>query len=298
MKKKVFFFIVVITLFLISLTSIYAASTLASSSVYYDKSTSGSTKTNVQDAIDDLYTKTKYISFKVGDYVKMTPAKTSFKIPKTLTGYTSDQTINPSELTLWRVIRINSDSTVDMVAVNISSSKVYFTGLNGYLNLIGTLNYIAQQYENPKYTIGSRHTGYINQTEYITNTSKFTYPPSLTATTSNTNNESVGGGDWLYTTDVDLIRSTFGYVQAAIVNGSASNYWLASRVYVYHSTTSYAWNSFDIASTGSIENSCIYKYLNGFVSCDYGNHIRPIVTLGTNIRGTGSGTSASPYVLS
>ena len=82
MKKKVFFFIVVITLFLISLTSIYAASTLASSSVYYDKSTSGSTKTNVQDAIDDLYTKTKYISFKVGDYVKMTPAKLVLKFLK------------------------------------------------------------------------------------------------------------------------------------------------------------------------------------------------------------------------
>lgn len=227
----------------------------------------------------------------------MTPTKTSFSIPSTLTGYTSDQTINPSELNLWRIIRINDDGIIDMVSEYVSSSKIYFTGQIGYLNLIGTLNYIAEQYENSKYTVSSRHTGYINQTEYITNISKFTYPPSLTSTTSDTSNETVGGGDWLYTADYDLIKNNVGYVEAAVVNSSASNYWLASRVYRYTSTRSYSWNSFNIDSTGSIKNFCIYEYSDGFVNCDYGNSVRPIVTLKSGIKAEGSGTSNDPYVL-
>ena len=46
---------VILTIFI----SVSAATTLSSSSVHYDNTNSGSTKTNVKDAIDDLYVKTE-----------------------------------------------------------------------------------------------------------------------------------------------------------------------------------------------------------------------------------------------
>ena len=74
----------------------------------------------------------------IGQYVSMTPTSTSYKISKGLTGYSSDQTINPSELNLWRVIKKNEDGTIEMVSDSISSKYVYFNGQTGFLKLVGT----------------------------------------------------------------------------------------------------------------------------------------------------------------
>lgn len=288
-----------------AMVGVRAATTLSSKSVYYDNSTSGSTKTNIKDAIDDLYSKTKMISFKVGDYVKMTPTKTSFVVPKTLTGYTENQTINPSELNLWRVIRINSDGTVDMVSQYTSSNNLFFYNLDGYKNLVGVLNLVSKQYVNNKFTVASRNPGYINQTEYITNTSKFINPAPWTTTTSNNNNESLGGGDISYTTDNQLIKTAIGNLIAYSVDNKTSGqsyYWLASREYNYVSTTHYRWCGRRIDSAGNNNITYFYNFYNtSFGINNYANtaaKLRPILTLGTNIRGTGAGTSASPYVLS
>ena len=80
---------------------VYAATTLSSSSVYYNNANSGGSSNTVSGALDELYNLAKTTNFKVGDYVKMTPTKTSFTVPMTLTGSTVNKTINPSELNLW-----------------------------------------------------------------------------------------------------------------------------------------------------------------------------------------------------
>ena len=41
---------------------------------------------------------------KLGDYISYKPSRASFTVEKKDTGYRDDQIINPSELTLWRVI--------------------------------------------------------------------------------------------------------------------------------------------------------------------------------------------------
>ena len=181
-------------------------SAIATKDITYDNSKSGLTSTNLQGAIDEIYEKAKPTEFKVGDYVSMTPTKTTFTVPMTLTGYTSNHTINPSELNLWRVIRINSDNTVDMVSE--------------YVNYIGTLNYIAKQYENQKYTSGSRHMGYNGtQTEYITDTSALTSTTApQTSATSSSNvtsaTEAKGLGDMGYETDYNLVNTALGTLEA------------------------------------------------------------------------------------
>ena len=111
--------------------------------------------------------KVKMVDFKIGDYVNMTPTSTEYIVQSNITGYSSDQTINPSELSLWRVININDNDTIDLVSEYASSASVYLDGKIGYQNSISVLNKIASQYTNPKYTVASRHMGYSNQTEKI-----------------------------------------------------------------------------------------------------------------------------------
>jgi hypothetical protein len=305
--KKIIYIIIGIAIgSIITLTlTTNAASQLASSSVGYDNTNSGSTKTTVKDAIDELYEKANICQnsteFEVGDYVSMTPTKTSFTIPSTLTGYTSNQTINPSELNLWRVIKINDDNTVDMVSEYVSSMSVYFQGSTGYQNAIGTLNYIAKQYENEKYTVNSRYMGYNNQTEYIT-TSLTTSNSGTSSTNSSTTSsqEAKGSGDTWYTTDTGLVKMATGSITAYSVSDktTVNAYWLASRYYYYISSAYYFWSLRYVSTDGGIYYNHLYSFSSsGYSSESYNKTLRPIITLKSGIKATGTGTSEDPYVL-
>ena len=281
-------------------------SAVATKDITYDNSKSGLTSTNLQGAIDEIYEKAKPTEFKVGDYVSMTPTKTTFTVPMTLTGYTSNHTINPSELNLWRVIRINSDNTVDMVSEYVSSVSVYFKGQTGYQNYIGTLNYIAKQYENQKYTSGSRHMGYNGtQTEYITDTSALTSTTApQTSATSSSNvtsaTEAKGLGDMGYETDYNLVNTALGTLEAKQVGTTtAQNYWLASRHNSYVSSSDWDFGGRYIIGSGSLRSGYLYGYsYGGFRASKDRKAVRPIVTLKSGVKASsGDGSSSSPYVL-
>ena len=308
-------------------------SAVATKDITYDNSKSGLTSTNLQGAIDELNEKAKKINhcaeisgnavkFKVGDYVQMTPRSTSYTTDTSMTGYTSTQTIYPSELKLWRVIRINSDNTVDMVSEYVSSVDVYFEGKTGYQNYVGYLNTIAHQYENSCYTIESRYMGYDGtQTPYITDTSalNLTSAPQ-TSDTSNSNvtsaTEVKGLGDIGYKTDYNLVNTALGTLVANKVGTTtAKAYWLASRHYSYFHDHAYddVYNTYwtfrgrYIYTSGSLDNRYLYSYGSGpLIGCtgcprsdSYGAAVRPIVTLKSGVKassGDGS-SSSSPYVL-
>ena len=285
----------------------YAATVLSSKDVTYSNTSSGLSATTVQGAIDEIYEKAKSTEFKVGDYVSMTPTKTTFTVPMTLTGYTSNQTINPSELKLWKVIRINSDKTVDMVSEYVSSVNVYFSGQTGYQNYIGTLNYIAKQYENQKYTSGSRYMGYNGtQTEYITDTSALTSPTApQTSETSSSNvtsaTESQGLGDMGYETDYNLVNTALGTLVANKVGTiTATVYWLASHGYYYNSSAGWSFDGRYINASGGLRSYGLYNYLSGgFNTYSVSGAVRPILTLKSGVKASsGNGSSSSPYVLS
>ena len=216
------------------------------------------------------------------------------------------QSLNPSELNLWRVIKKNADGTIEMVSENVSSKKIYFYGCVGYQKLVGTLNLIAKQYENELYTIGSRHMGYNGQTEFITDTSKFIYPAPWTSSTSNNDNEIYGGGDNLYNNDVSLVRKAVGNLNATRIGSQyAVDYWLASRNYSYTTTNLYKFVGrmvYSIASASTInsENNalCAVSTSSGVLrGTSYQYYIRPIVIIKAKLIATGSGTSADPWVL-
>ena len=311
MKKKNYK--ILIGLFIgifISITTVYAVTYIGSGSdLTYDNTSSGLTSTNVQDALDELYKKCpkKFLCMKkkntlaVGDYVKMTPTKSSYTTDTSMTGYTETQTINPQELNLWRVISLNSNGTVDVISEHISTTNVYFKGKTGYQNFVGYLNVLASQYENSTYTKGSRYFGYNGQTEYITDTSKFTNSAPWTCSTGESCNsvESQGGGDILYQKDYDLVKNAIGTLEAKHVDGTPFAYWIASRYYNYDSLTFYYWCDRVIGPFGDVEGSGLYYYGDSsFSDYDDSSALRPVLTLKSGLKYSGIGTEDYPMEIS
>jgi len=236
----------------------------------------------------------------LGDYVSYTPTKTSATVNKAQTGYTGTQAaIKPSELKLWRVLEVNADGTVDLISEYVSSTVVYFQGLTGYKNYVGELNRLASQYETSGITVGSRYFGYNNQTEFITDTSKFVNPPPWTVSTSDNSNESSGGGDILYLKDFNQLNTALGTrVAYKVGTTTATTYLMASRDYYYSSSTSYFWYGRCVNTSGAANRNFLYYYnKTSFNTFNYSYALRPIVTLGSGLQYTGEGTSGSPYVI-
>ena len=298
---------------MISGIGVYAVA-VASSSVSYDNTSSGSSATTVKEALDELYGKvpkspTGCITppFNEGDYIQLIPNSKSYVVSSSLTGYTSDQTINPSELTLWRVIKKNP-CNVEVVSEYVSSTGVYFYGTTGYANFVGALNEIARQYIN-KYTTSARMMGYDGQTEYISDTSAFDgstdTPPSTTPTLTpetGTGEEYSGGvlGDTLYLKDYLLVKNVYGNVIANIVGTTTvAAYWLSSRSFGYVSAPYWGFGGRIVLSSGSLAFYFFHHFNSGgwYDDANYSS-VRPILTLKSGITTSGgSGTKDNPYTL-
>ena len=280
----------------------------------YDNTKTGVNCSDAQCMLDYLATKLTNkgtTKFKVGDLVQVTPQNSSYTTKTKYTGYSSTQTINPKELNLWRVIRVNSDGTYDAVSEYVSSISPYFIATLGYKNLSGYLNKLASQYENPRYTVGSRIMGYNGQTEFISDTSYFggTDLKAGTEWTSSTSGtpaeEYLGRGDSLYSTDYGLVKAAYGGAAASysIANKVGTTtptiYWLGSRRYSYsHYSFSFEIRFVDSYGRADYNRFRSYSYDSGWwydFSRSYA--LRPIITLRSGLTATGSGTASDPYVL-
>ncbi len=241
----------------------------------------------------------------VGQYVKYKPSKSSYSISTSLTGYSSYQTINPSELDLWRVIRKNSDGSIDLVSEYLSSKSIAFEEKEGYKKYIGTLNTIASQYETSGITSGSRYMGYNGQTQNITDetalnkTSDAAWTSSTTASNSPKGSirEAQGGGDTLYETDTDLVRAACGNTLIAKESGALLNreYWLASRFFEYYDSDNWSFEARNVDRNGDVKVGMYYWPNNSF-NVRGMSYLRPIVTLKAGIQASsGDGTKSNPW---
>ncbi len=284
MKKRIKQIIGVIIGIIIGISTTVGATTIFNSKdiTYSSDKTS---KTNVKDSLDELYTNLgkcpeglSCVNLKLndiaelGDYIKMTPTSTLYTVSKDLTGSSRDQTINPSELNLWRVIKKNEDGTIEVVSEYVPSGGISFFGKMAYINFIGVLNQVAAQYTNDKYVAKTRHMGYSNQVEYCEN---------ITNCLSDTG----------YKEDLETVESALGTL-APKTFGTTNHYWLASR------------------GTRS-EGKCLQYIRDGALACgdtvltnsglegSSGSRPRPILTLKADVKiKNGSGKSESTaYVL-
>ncbi len=228
----------------------------------------------------------------VGDYIKMKPTSSSMSVSSSLTGCQSNQTINPSELDLWRVISKNADGTMDVISNNVSSFELAVCGEIGYRNLISTLNTVASFYKNEMFTTNARHMGYMNQTKVIAGK---LYSDTLSTNQSNNNGifETSGGGDLLYQYDYDLTNSAVGTLTAKKPDGTITSYWLASRNYYANSAAGYSYGARIVGNSGAVSGSTLLYIDHGEQGAnDFGYSVRPILTLKESLLiGSGDGKS-------
>ncbi len=267
---------------------------------------------SVKDALDGLYVKAAaresatcpsyYTCIRqkntpdVGDYIQMTPTITRFTTDRNKTGYLSylsTSTIYPSRVNMWRVIRKNSDGTIEIVSAEPTPETVAFATITGYVNYIGYLNVLASKYENSKYTIGSRHMGYSNQTEYITDTSKLTTSESnaWTCATGESchpeNQENLGGGDFGYVTDYNLLKN----INAISM---AKDYYVASRYVDYGD-----WFECRTIEDGLLTSDAVAYWSSGKLETSFSEYsLRPILILKAGISYTpAAGVADDPFIL-
>ena len=145
-------------------TTVGAVTVFNSKNITY--SSSATSKKNVKEALDELYLKAVNVEqcpsdyhcltgnfaniLEVGNYIKMIPTSTSYSMSAGPSGTYNQDTINPSELDLWRVIRKNADGTIDVVSEYVSSGNVAFAEEQGYQSLVGLLNHASSSYMKMK----------------------------------------------------------------------------------------------------------------------------------------------------
>lgn len=263
---------------------------------------------------------------KIGDYIYMVPSLASYTITSELTGCTgtsntttacnAKQNIKPSDLRIWRVLKINEDNTIEAISEYVSNETIYFYGKTGYMNWVGGYNTLAKQYYNKAYTLDPndsstpkkafREIGFYDQTEWLTDENKIVFNSNWKNETSNNDYEKEGWGDVNYKYDVDLVKNILGNLIATNSSGTAKNYVLSSRVvgsYLANSTSGITENYFEgryINTTGSVVEYNLYWYrlsTNLYSSNRRGAGVRPIITFKANINALGSGTKDSPWML-
>ncbi len=294
-KSNYKFLIGVIVGLLLSGTGVYAANTIYSSNVTYDNSNSGLSATNVQDALDETYTRC-FPQPKLGDYISLTPTTTTYIVKP---GSWLETILNPQELNIWRVISINEDGTLDIISENVSSETISFYGASDYRKYVNTLNTIASKYENSNYTIGSRYFGYNGQIETLSSIKGGMPPWDCSTNESCSPSEIEGGGDMLYERDYNLVKEALGTLEATIAgsNTKTLDYFTASRYY-YYSSNSY-WSFGGRKASLSYDGTGMYDYAaNAYESSVDSGYIRPILILKANLKYTeGTGTKNDPYTL-
>lgn len=244
----------------------------------------------------------------LGDYFTMTPDSDSYKVLATDTGASSDVTINPQELNLWRVVNVNQDGTFDAVSEYVSSSKITFKGDAGYKNYVKVLQDIAAQYAKSGYTVGTRAFGYDGQTLVVDDTK---YNNAVTTIEPNsyyrtpvlntgTGQEYDDGalGDNLYLKDTEMVtpfyRTYENYGGAATTKNQPDDYavyWLASRFL-------FKWDhgQFHAETSGLVMGDVL---LYGRININSGSSagVRPIITIKSNLNiASGTGNKSDPYV--
>ena len=232
---------------------------------------------------------------KLGSYVEMIPTGSNFRV---------DRDIDVSKTNLWRVLKKNSDGTLELIADNPSDGFYMPQGNSSYLNYVDMVNGYASHYKNDKYTINTRCPGYNGQTQkidsnnFVIPSSFFISPSSLSTTdaTVDNSNEKIGGGDVMYQQDLDLINNVYGTLKAN------KPYYVGSRVkrIEHKSIYQWYWDGRIIDYSGNLKSISFITRCSNTCAAGYSGYagIRPIITMKANlVIESGKGTKAKPFVL-
>lgn len=245
----------------------------------------------------------------VGSYFSMVPNSTSYTLSLNDSGCDEEQTINPSELSLWRIISQNSDGTYDAISEYASSTNICLKGTRGYANLVGALQSVAQSYNNSNYTNAARIFGYKGQTSTISDTSSFdgstdgaiseeATPEILSGDEEEYNNGILG--DTMYLRDYQLVKDVYeNNLTTSRVNDNTkiASYWVGSRSYKYLGNNYYRFYAKNVDVSGNISASKPLRiHISNWSDGEASFAVRPIITIKPNlVISDGVGNINSPY---
>ncbi len=97
-------------------------------------------------------------SLKIEEYVEYTPdMESTYSLSSSVSGYTSNQTINQDTSLKWQILSINNDGTIDLISNKQTDQLISFIGALGYNNCVYILNDIcAKQYSNKELGVTAR----------------------------------------------------------------------------------------------------------------------------------------------
>ncbi len=248
----------------------------------------------------------------VGDYFTLVPDEAT---ARSSVQYISCNTPTADQ-SLWRVININNDKTVEAVSEYVSTNNASIAGRpDGYKDLVAGLQSIASKYAKSGYTIETRMFGFDGQTLSISDASEFTTTTSSTSTYSTPTPETGTGqeygdgvfGDSLYLRDYQLVSAVYKtdpttYGSSGLIaydkENNAKEYFIASRYYGWARFSGKTFSARYIDTSGNIRNEYIVHYYSSwdYQSANYA--VRPIITLKSGITiANGTGTKDDPLNL-
>jgi len=243
----------------------------------------------------------------VGDYITYVPSSTSYTVPTTVSGYTSNQNFNPSGTRSWRVLS-NDGENIEIISTE-SVGTLYLGGETGYINAVQTLNDMSRAFVNSTYAESGRSLGYYDETRYTSETnsgSAMTEAELANYKVIDTSiypvSENINGG-FPYA-DYQYIAEGTTNLNKVIGNGAV---WLASRFEEGLSDSSFYVrykNGTSSAVVAELLKRFYYyvdNYDEGYWETSVSRHsygVRPIVTLKADLKvTTGSGTESDPYII-
>ena len=243
----------------------------------------------------------------------------------------------PQDTTLkWRVMNINDDGSVELVSATPISSSVYFQGSIGYNNGVLLLNDLCKsQYSNSTLGVTARSidlediekkfnsTGINARNTYNngnktygqtqTYTNNYSYTPDIYNHVGKTAAEE--SKDY-YSTPTTATHSQKGTLEVQqtyyyfsntpssyfddstfyeLIFGTGTAYWLASR-YAYCISTQ---ADFGLRYVRNADLYGYYLFVSNIGVPDGGHRVRPVVSLGSNIKiSTDGGTADAPRTIS
>ena len=242
----------------------------------------------------------------------------------------------PQDTTLkWRVMNINDDGSVDIVSAAPISSNVYFQGSIGYNNGVLLLNDLCKtQYSNSILGVTARSinlediekkfnsTGINARNAYSSNqqygnsqtySGDFSYSPYIYDMVGKTTAEESKDYYSTPTTATSTKKGTLKLQQTyygfsntpasyfgdstfhELIFGTGTTYWLASRYADCTSTLA----DFGLRNVYSADLSGSILFNSTNYALSYTLHVRPVVSLGSNIKiSTDGGTADAPRTIS
>ena len=279
--------------------SVIAATYFPSNDVTYDNSESGLTSTNVQGAIDELYTEcTKEPTAGESIIEDAGLEKDPYECRYFFTGANPNNYITfNNEKAGWRIISVECDGTIKIMRINSIGNQLWDTSESNNWARPASLN----TYLNGTYYNGLSATAQSQIVAKDWSIGAVTYDNNNLATQINNENGTKWNGKVALVTVSEYLRSNSNKTSCGSFSLINDNYSSCKNTNWMYYSSNYWWTLSPHSgnSNGAFSVDDSYGNLYSHANVRYNpSAVRPVVYLSSEVTLTGSGTQSDPYVVS